>query len=333
MTDPTTPAPLTDNELAAIRTHTRAYLPSTEDAPILVEAATDRRRLLDEVDRLRADLAAAEKTVHAAHHQMVELDCAISERYAYKQKLDEARADRDRAKAAAAWERGQRRSQSSTLGVKIDQLGIARAEHAALAARLADAEQARDEAISVAAANAAAYDEARAQLAATAAERNEYARAAVDAHNAALTAARWDELVAENNQLIEELAEALGIELDPETGGLASHEPATATGAPDPDPSEGTAPTSRPGGTQRPHETPCLDSPAPLTLDQAAGHLHDWARDLADGTRTDWPAGHADVIRGIRAAADWLDARSAYETEARDTRDARLIGLIGGADG
>ena len=106
-----------------------------------------------------------------------------------------------------------------------------------LRAQLADAEQARDEAISVAAANAAAYDEARAQLAAPAAERNEYARAAVDAHNAALTAARWDELVAENNQLIEELAEALGIELDPETGGLASHEPATATGALGPDPS------------------------------------------------------------------------------------------------
>lgn len=57
---------------------------------------------------------------------------------------------------------------------------------------------------------------------------------------------------------------------------------------------------------------------APLTLAQAAGHLHDWARDLADGTRTDWPAGHPDIIRGIRAAADWLDARDRYETETRE---------------
>ena len=54
---------------------------------------------------------------------------------------------------------------------------------------------------------------------------------------------------------------------------------------------------------------------APLTLAQAAGHLHDWARDLDDGTRTDWPAGHPDIIHGIRAAADWLDARATYETE------------------
>lgn len=61
-----------------------------------------------------------------------------------------------------------------------------------------------------------------------------------------------------------------------------------------------------------------------LTLAQAAGHLHDWARDLADGTRTDWPAGHPDIIRGIRAAADWLDARDRYETETRDARAARL---------
>lgn len=57
---------------------------------------------------------------------------------------------------------------------------------------------------------------------------------------------------------------------------------------------------------------------APLTLAQAAGHLHDWAGDLAGGARTDWPAGHPDVIRGIRAAAEWLDARDRYETETRE---------------
>ena len=70
---------------------------------------------------------------------------------------------------------------------------------------------------------------------------------------------------------------------------------------------------------------------APLTLAQAAGHLHDWARDLADGTRTDWPAGHPDIIRGIRAAADWLDARDKYETETREQLRA-LVNRHGMAD-
>ncbi len=181
-------------------------------------------------------------------------------------------------------------------------------------------------------------DEARAQLAATAAERNEYARAAADkgdrlalvrdfinARRGIVQVLRQystDDMTdyhrwtghAEARRV---LAEDLGLTLDPETGGLASHEPATATGAPGPDPSEGTAPNGRTGGTQGPHEAPCLDSPAPLTLAQAATALHDWAGDLDDGANTAWPAGHADVIRGIRSAADWLDARAAYETEVR----------------
>jgi hypothetical protein len=70
--------------------------------------------------------------------------------------------------------------------------------------------------------------------------------------------------------------------------------------------------------TVRPGHVETTPGSTPLTLAQAAGHLHDWARDLADGTRTDWPAGHPDIIHGIRAAADWLDARAAYETETRE---------------
>ena len=234
-------------------------------------------------------------------------------------------------------------------------------------------------------------DEARAQLAATAAERNEYARAAADkgdrlalvrdfinARRGIVQVLRQystDDMTdyhrwtghAEARRV---LAEDLGLTLDPETGGLASHEPATATGAPGPDPSEGTAPTSPQEptqaavdtiarilvGTDWDEEVPYTDigprdtvahlarriiaatheaegapervdtttapggaapGPAPLTLAQAAGHLHDWARDLTDGTNTSYPHGHPSVIRGIRAAADWLDARAAYETEVR----------------
>lgn len=70
---------------------------------------------------------------------------------------------------------------------------------------------------------------------------------------------------------------------------------------------------------------------APLTLAQAATALHDWARDLDDGTRTDWPHGHPDIIRGIRAAADWLDARDRYETETREQLRA-LVNRHGMAD-
>lgn len=53
MTDQT---PMSETDLEAIRKHVRAYVADPEDAPILVEAATDRRRLLDEVDRLNAEL-------------------------------------------------------------------------------------------------------------------------------------------------------------------------------------------------------------------------------------------------------------------------------------
>ncbi len=70
---------------------------------------------------------------------------------------------------------------------------------------------------------------------------------------------------------------------------------------------------------------------APLTLAQAASALHGWDGDLADGARTDWPAGHPDIIRGIRAAADWLDARDKYETEAREQLRA-LVDRHGMAD-
>jgi hypothetical protein len=75
-------------------------------------------------------------------------------------------------------------------------------------------------------------------------------------------------------------------------------------------------------------------SAAPITLAQAATALHDWAGDLADGARTDWPAGHPDIIRGIRAAADWLDARDRYEREVREQQAAaaREAGLIGDTD-
>lgn len=167
---------------------------------------------------------------------------------------------------------------------------------------------------------------------------------------------RWDELVEEKNRLIED-SEDLRAQLAAANrlrccvcdtslgytnyirqqfcgpcanGETPAQEPATATPAPDPDSSEGPDPTGRPEGTYEAYEAPCpdcrtadLNDPAPLTLAGAAGALHDWAGDLDDGARTDWPAGHPDVIRGIRAAADWLDARDRYEQQAREQAAAK----------
>ena len=112
------------------------------------------------------------------------------------------------------------------------------------------------------------------------------------------------------------LAEQLQGQLDEaraENARLAAQDRASGPNTPAPYTGEGTAPTS-------PHEP--AQGTAPLTLAQAVGHLHDWARDLDDGTRTDWPAGHPDIIRGIRAAADWLDARDRYEREVREQQAA-----------
>jgi len=60
MTDETTP--LADAKLTEIRLHERAYAYDPGDAPILIEAAIDRRVLLAEVDRLRAELKTAKST-------------------------------------------------------------------------------------------------------------------------------------------------------------------------------------------------------------------------------------------------------------------------------
>jgi hypothetical protein len=62
-----------------------------------------------------------------------------------------------------------------------------------------------------------------------------------------------------------------------------------------------------------------------------ATRLTEIRADLEDGTRTDWPAGHPDIIHGIRAAADWLDARDKYETETREQLRA-LVNRHGMAD-
>jgi chromosome segregation ATPase len=73
-TPPTSPQgteqpPLTDEELAAARQHDRAYAPDPDDAQILAEAAADRRALLAEVDRLRAELAEMSDHLDEVHDQ------------------------------------------------------------------------------------------------------------------------------------------------------------------------------------------------------------------------------------------------------------------------
>ena len=47
--------------------------------------------------------------------------------------------------------------------------------------------------------------------------------------------------------------------------------------------------------------------------------------------RTDYLEENPDIIRGIRAAADWLDARDRYETETREQLRA-LVNRHGMAD-
>lgn len=254
MNDQTTPEPLTDDDLTEIRMHNRAYATDPSDAPILVEADTDRRLLLAEVDRLRAEA----RRLHTWDGLMSLLDEHWPEAILPTLPDEPARDAGSRIVSLIRW--------IEMLHTETRRLGVSLAEtiqeRQQLRTRLADAEQTRRAALAVAA------------------------------------------------DLTEDLAEA------------RAHEPATATGAPDPDPSEGPAPTGLPGAAQ---------GPAPLTLAQAATALHDWAGDLADGTRTDWPAGHPDIIRGIRAAADWLDARDKYETETREQLRA-LVNRHGMAD-
>lgn len=377
MTDQTTPEPMADEETLPLAFSDQA------------------RRLLAEIDRLttaldrshtetrRLGISLAE-TIHARHQLRTQLADAERTRRAALDVAADLTDERDqaRAEAARAWPEGHAAAMAAMLDER-DSLTAQLAAVRELARRWQrDAHKRREIA------------DARPGL--TQIERAEIRQAATE---------------------IEQCARGLHRVLGPDA---ASHGPATATGAPGPDPSEGTAPTSPQEptqaavdtiarilvGTDWDEEVPYTDigpretvahlarriiaaadldigdrlraerdalaaklaavrtieptlrriysasdgtqaeraetttapggaapGPAPLTLAQAAGHLHDWARDLTDGTNTSYPHGHPSVIRGIRAAADWLDARSAYETEARDARAARPIGLIGDTDG
>lgn len=283
MTDQTTPEPLADDQLAEIRMHDRAYATDPSDAPILVEAATDRRLLLATVDRLRAQIEEARARYDA---EEVIVDGNVFRRG----NLPAILADSMNSGAEHARE-------AKRLASQIDRLADWLTEHT---------DEPKDSYGAVEAAiNAIEERDAQLNEASAAAWEQGYALGVND------------ERTAESNIGIA----GFGMKVSParENPYRAAERVETTTLA-DPEPTyvDITAP---PG-------------PAPLTLAQAAGHLHGWARDLADGARTDWPAGHPDIIRGIRgirAAADWLDARDRYEAEMREQQAAaaREAGLIG----
>lgn len=268
MTDQTTPEPLTDDELAAMRDRSQGI----DCAREAYDSAEDVPRLLDEVDRLRTE---RDRLYTETLRLGISLAETIHERHQARQALGATQRDR-----AAA--------------------------------------------LDVAADLTAERDQARAEIDRQRHEREKYTE-------------RWDALD------LQRLA-ALELHALPFCETCNDHGPCETRRALDGDGVTActgceTCSVCRARGlhrweaiaTVRPGHVETTPGSTPLTLAQAAGHLHDWARDLADGTRTDWPAGHPDIIHGIRAAADWLDARATYETEVREQLRA-LVDRHGMAD-
>lgn len=175
MTDQATPEPLADDQLAEIRMHDRAYATDPSDAPILVEAATDRRLLLATVDRLRARNADLHRRLG---EHMDDLGDARAENAALATRLEEARqaagAEAGRAAALeAAYQeartgRDARDAEIERLHTETRRLGVSLAEtiqeRQQLRTRLADAEQTRRAALAVAEDLTGERDQARAAL-------------------------------------------------------------------------------------------------------------------------------------------------------------------------